>query len=150
MEFVALDVETANPDMSSICQIGLARFAGRNLVETWKTYVDPEDEFDPINILIHGITEETIRGAPTFPAVADGLCQHLSGKVVVCHTHFDRLALPQCFPKYQRQMPPCTWLDSARVARRAWKEVAWKGYGLHSFCVPGKRRANGLSRTHIP
>jgi DNA polymerase-3 subunit epsilon len=135
MEFVALDVETANPDTSSICQMGLARFAGRNLVDTWKTYVDPEGDFDPINISIHGITEDTIHGAPTFPEIADELCRHLSGKIVVCHTHFDRLALQQSFPKYQLQMPPCTWLDSARVARRAWKEFAWKGYGLHNLCA---------------
>ena len=32
MEFVALDVETANPDMASICQIGVARFADGMLV----------------------------------------------------------------------------------------------------------------------
>lgn len=135
MEFVALDVETANPDVSSICQIGLAHFAGKNIVDTWKTYIDPEDDFDPINISIHGITEDTVGGAPTLPEVADELCRHLSGKIVVCHTHFDRLALQQSFPKYQLQMPSCTWLDSARVARRAWKEFAWKGYGLHNMCA---------------
>jgi DNA polymerase-3 subunit epsilon len=27
-----------------------------------------------------------------------------------------------------------TWLDSARVARRVWKECAWKGYGLYNVC----------------
>ena len=26
------------------------------------------------------------------------------------------------------------WLDSARVARRAWEECAWKGYGLKKVC----------------
>jgi hypothetical protein len=29
MGFVAIDVEIANPDMASICQIGLARYEGK-------------------------------------------------------------------------------------------------------------------------
>ena len=36
MEFVALDVETANADMSSICQIGLVHFVDGCLKEEWK------------------------------------------------------------------------------------------------------------------
>ncbi len=31
-------------------------------------------------------------------------------------------------------MPTCTWLDSARVARRAWEEFAERGYGLSNVC----------------
>jgi len=134
MEFVALDVETANADLSSICQIGLARFRDRIIVGTWKTYVDPEDGFDPINISIHGITEDTVRGAPILPEAADELRRQLSGTVVVCHTHFDRVAMQQCFSKYELQLPTCAWLDSARVARRAWEEFAWRGYGLGNVC----------------
>jgi DNA polymerase-3 subunit epsilon len=64
VEFVALDVETANADMSSICQVGMARFMNRELLEEWKTYVDPEDYFDEINISIHGIDEARVKGAP--------------------------------------------------------------------------------------
>src|SRR4030067_1163117 len=36
MEFVAIDVETANADMSSICQVGLALYRKGQLVEEWK------------------------------------------------------------------------------------------------------------------
>jgi DNA polymerase-3 subunit epsilon len=43
MEFVAIDVETANADMSSVCQIGMAVFIDGILSSEWKTYVDPED-----------------------------------------------------------------------------------------------------------
>ena len=66
MEFVALDVETANADMSSICQIGMAHFRGREILGEWKTYVDPEDYFDGINVSIHGIDETTVKGRPLF------------------------------------------------------------------------------------
>jgi hypothetical protein len=40
MEFVAIDVETANADMASICQIGIAEFKDGTLAEEWKTYVE--------------------------------------------------------------------------------------------------------------
>lgn len=134
MEFVALDLETANADMASICQIGLAHFKERIIIDTWKTYINPEDEFDPINISIHGITEDTVRCAPTLPDAADELRRHLSARIVVCHTHFDRVALQQSFSKHELQMPDCTWLDTARVTRRTWQEFAWRGYGLYNIC----------------
>ena len=42
MEFVALDFETANADMSSICQIGLVYFKDGAIQKEWKTYINPE------------------------------------------------------------------------------------------------------------
>jgi DNA polymerase-3 subunit epsilon len=134
MDFVALDVETANADMASICQIGAARYANGALIDEWKTYVDPQDYFDGMNVTIHGIHESTVAGAPTFPEVSDLLRRWLSNAVVVTHTHFDRTALHQAAAKYGLAMPSCTWLDSARVARRAWIEFADRGYGLANVC----------------
>lgn len=134
MEFVAIDVETANADMSSICQIGLAKYENGVLSEEWKSYVDPEDYFDGINVSIHGIDESVVKGAPTFPALTDTVHSFMDSMVVVCHTHFDRVAMYQAAERYSVRAPDSTWLDSARVARRAWKEFAWKGYGLCNVC----------------
>ena len=134
MNFIAIDVETANADMASICQIGLAKYENGVLADEWKSYVDPEDYFDGINISIHGIDESTVKGAPTFPKLADTLRSYLENSVMVCHTHFDRVAVNQAAQRYDIIIPKCTWLDSARVARRAWTECAWKGYGLYDVC----------------
>jgi len=87
MNFVAIDVETANADMASICQIGLVKCENGVLSDEWKTYVDPEDYFDGINVSIHGIDESIVMGAPTFQELVDTLRSYLDGKVVVCHTH---------------------------------------------------------------
>jgi DNA polymerase III subunit epsilon len=57
MEFIAIDGETANADMASICQVGIACFANGILVDEWKSYVDPRDHFDGISVLTHGIDE---------------------------------------------------------------------------------------------
>ena len=134
MDFVAIDVETANADMASICQIGLVKCENGSLSEEWKTYVDPEDYFDGFNVHIHGIDESVVAGAPTFPELADTLHTHLKGQVVVCHTHFDRVAVSQAAQRNRTCLPECTWLDSARVARRTWKQCAWCGYGLSDVC----------------
>ena len=134
MEFVAIDVETANADMASICQIGLARFKDGRLVEEWSSLVDPEDYFDFINIDIHGITEEDVVGAPTFSEVVFNLSSFLSSSVCVSHTHFDRVSVGRALQKYSLNPIETTWLDSARVARRTWEECAWRGYGLSNVC----------------
>ncbi|NLE39330.1 MAG: transposase [Pirellulaceae bacterium] len=134
MCFVAIDVETANADMASICQIGLVVCEGGRLSDEWKTYVDPEDYFDGLNVSIHGIDESVVNGAPTFVELTDTLHSYLDGRVVVCHTHFDRVALHRSAQRYGIDAPQCTWLDSASVARRTWNECAWRGYGLSRVC----------------
>ncbi len=134
MDFIAIDVETANADMASICQIGLAKFENGILSDEWKTYVDPEDYFDFFNISIHGIDESVVGGAPKFPELTDTLRSYLENAVVVCHTHFDRVAMNQASQRYGITAIKCIWLDSARVARRTWEECAWKGYGLYNLC----------------
>ena len=70
VDFVAIDVETANPDMASICQVGIAGFCEGESVLEWGTFVDPQDYFAPLNIMVHGITESIVADAPTFPEVA--------------------------------------------------------------------------------
>lgn len=135
MEFVAIDVETANADMSSICQIGVAVFHKGRLVQEWKTYIDPEDYFDGINISIHGIDEATIKGAPVISNVSGEIYRFLDDHVSVCHTHFDRVAVQRAFEKYKLRHPRCRWLDSARVARRTWVDFAQRGYGLGNICT---------------
>ncbi len=134
MQFVAIDVETANADIGSICQIGLARFVDGQLTEDWSTLVDPEDYFDDVNISIHGIEARMVRGQPKLPEISERLRNMLENTVSVCHTHFDRIALSRAYSKYNLDPISTTWLDSARVVRRTWKDLAWSGYGLANVC----------------
>ena len=134
MDFVAIDIETANPDMGSICQVGIAKFAHGQLIEEWSTLVDPEDYFDDVNISIHGIEPGMVRNQPKLPDIAENLRAYLGNTVSVCHTHFDRIALSRAYIKYGLQPITTYWLDSARVVRRTWKDLAWRGYGLANVC----------------
>jgi DNA polymerase-3 subunit epsilon len=134
MDFVAIDVETANADMASICQIGVAKYNNGILVEEWSSLIDPEDYFDFINIDIHGISEEDVEGEPTFPEIFNQLGSLLNNAICVSHTHFDRVSISRALTKYGLPNFDTTWLDSARVARRTWEEFAWGGYGLANIC----------------
>jgi DNA polymerase-3 subunit epsilon len=130
MEFLSIDVETANPDMSSICQIGIASFKDGMLVNEWVWFIDPEDYFDPMNVSIHGISESEVEFAPKFSEVFSVISSLLARSVCVSHTQFDRISIEKAIRRYCLQPIEVKWLDSARVARCAWKECATKGYGL--------------------
>jgi len=130
MNFIALDVETANPDMASICQVGIVHFEGGQPVDSWSSLIDPKDYFDGMNVAIHGIDEAAVRGAPDYRQASEEIKRRISGQVVATHTAFDRGAITQASAKHSVEPPDCQWLNTASVARRTWPDVARKGYGL--------------------
>ncbi len=134
MDFIAIDVETANADMASICQIGLAKYCNGELTDEWCSLVNPNDYFDFYNVDVHGIEPQMVNGAPTFTELISILRDYMQGMVCVSHTSFDRVSISRANNKYNLEQLPCVWLDSARVARRAWQQFSQKGYGLQSIC----------------
>ncbi len=132
MNFVALDVETANPDQGSICQIGIVVYQGGRITATWQSLINPEENFHPGNIAVHGIRPRDVASAPTFPEVHDRLIASLASQVVAHHSPFDRVAFGKVATRYQLDAIPCHWLDTVKVARRAWP-ASTTGYGLASL-----------------
>lgn len=131
-DFVAVDVETANHDLASICQIAAVSFTGGEVSDTWASLVDPDDYFDPVNVAIHGIDAPNVRGAPRFRQVLGELTIRVAEQIVAIHTTFDRSAIQQACRVCNAPMPDCRWLDTARVCRRTWTQFAKKGYGLEN------------------
>jgi len=130
MEFIALDVETANADIASICSIGLVHFRDGQIVGSLNTLINPQDDFDAVNVGIHGITADAVASAPTIEAFYPQLSATLCPSIVIHHTHFDRTALHKVSIKYRLPDLTCRWLDSSSIARRAWPDCAQRGYGL--------------------
>lgn len=129
MNFVSLDVETANSNASSICQIGLAGFEGGILVREWEVLINPETTFNNyLTAKVHGLDAATVRGAPTFPEVDEILREWLTGQIVVSHTRFDQRALTGALAKYNLPEIHCHWLDSCQVARRVWAGESPDGF----------------------
>tara|TARA_Y100001968_G_scaffold102797_1_gene92770 strand:+ start:9784 stop:10665 length:882 start_codon:yes stop_codon:yes gene_type:complete len=135
LNFVALDVETANEDHSSICQIGLARFIDGKLVDELMTLIDPLQEFSQANIDIHGIGPRQVSGKQTLVDFIEDFWAFIGSDVLVTHTAYDRTAITKATGYYRlKQVNNVQWLDSARVTRRAWTQFSDRGYGLANIC----------------
>ena len=128
--FNAIDVETANADPSSICQIGIVRIRDGEIKEQLSLLVNPEQGFNPVNVRLHGIDEARVRDSETLPQVALRLRRLLEGAVLVSHTEFDRVALDGAMRRYGLAPIRATWLDSAMIARRAWPEKFGRRWSL--------------------
>lgn len=133
MKFFALDVETANADMSSICQIGIVEFEDGKAINQWGTFVNPDSYFDPFNVSIHGISYEMVRNAPRFPEIYSQIQEWVKNNIVVTHMSFDQNSLRRASQKYALPEISCTWLDSARVVRRQWEQFRQSGYSLSNI-----------------
>jgi DNA polymerase III subunit epsilon len=144
VEFVSIDVETANADLASICSIGMVHFRDGQIIRNLSTLINPQDHFDVVNIGIHGIRPEDIASAPTIKEFFPLLSSSLSSSIVVHHTHFDRTALHKVSAKYHFPELSCRWLDSSSIARRAWPDCAQRGYGLADLA----KRLNIVFRHH--
>lgn len=149
--YIALDVETANPNLSSVCQIGMAKFKDGECIEKFETLVNPESFFDSFNVYIHGIGEVDVSSSPKFPEIYSSLVDFLSDEIIVSHSNFDKSALSQVCKKYDLPFPNNEWLDSTKVARRVWDFCRDKGYGLRKLCKKFKiplKHHNAYSDAH--
>ena len=119
INFVAIDLETATSDRSSICQIGITEVVGGIPQEPKSWLVQPEGNiYDPMNIWIHGIRPEDTKDCPLFPDVWKDVQPYLQGKIVVAHnTSFDMYALRDAFDKYGMEYPSFDYYCSLRIAR---------------------------------
>lgn len=122
LTFKAIDVETANEDRASICQIGVVAVVEGRIHDQWSTLVDPCMPFAPMNIAIHGIREADVKGQPTLGRLWSGLCQRLEGSYVVSHSGFDRQAFEQAADCHRLPSLDAMWVDSQQVGKFAWPE----------------------------
>ncbi|WP_159755302.1 exonuclease domain-containing protein [Sphingomonas sp. 8AM] len=122
-DFVVVDVETACSRVSSICQIGIVGFRNGRETFAYETLLDPRDDFSPFNTRIHGITSHHVNGAPTFGDAHAVIHGHLTGRVTVAHSMFDKGALAAACAIHRCEAIEARWLDSVRVAKRAWPDL---------------------------
>jgi len=120
MNFVALDVETAQSERHSICQIGLVEVEN-GVVINEKSYLikPPGNKYNRHNTLIHGINAEITEKAPTFDEVWPSLELLLEGKLLVAHnSDFDIDCLTKTLNFYELEVPDfnivCTYKKTGK------------------------------------
>jgi len=127
LTFNAIDVETANADPASICQVGIVCIHAGTVKEQWSLLINPEQRFNSANVRVHGIDENVVRDSATLPQVAAQLRRLLEGTVLVSHTAFDQIALDSAMSRYGLKPIRATWPDSSVIAQRAWPERYGRG-----------------------
>jgi DNA polymerase-3 subunit epsilon len=89
---VFVDLETTGGSVGEhrITEIGVVEIA-QGRVSRWSTLVDPQQAIPPFIQQLTGITDDMVRGQPTFGQLAPALFERLGGKLFIAHNaSFDR------------------------------------------------------------
>jgi DNA polymerase-3 subunit epsilon len=88
LEFVALDVETANHHRGSICAIGLSVVEAGRVTQRHSWLCQPPRSigyFDAFNVALHGISEDQVAAEPTFHQRMSDALAIIGDRPVVAH-----------------------------------------------------------------
>ena len=105
--YIVFDVETPNRYNNRISAIGISVVEDGRITDSYYSLVDPEQPFDWYNTKLTGINEETVFGAPAFPAVWERIEPLMSSGILVAHNAgFDMGVLRKCLAAYEIQWKP--------------------------------------------
>lgn len=133
-DFVAIDVETANGSMSSICSLGCVIVRDGRQVDSLYSLVHPEPNYyNYFCQRVHGLSRADTDSAEVFSKVWAEVYRHiveafdissdpyfeLANIPFVAHNApFDEGCLKAAFKVYQMTWPDYLFLDTLRAARR--------------------------------
>lgn len=119
-DFVAIDVETANHERSSICAIGAVKVRDGIIIDCIYTLVRPEpDYYSSRCVAVHGITHRDTDDAPTFDIVWQQIERWAEGLPYVAHNApFDSGCIHAACQVYQKEPPERPFLCTLKAARR--------------------------------
>lgn len=129
--FIAVDVETANANQHSICQVGLAMVAQDGSIKTLGHLINPGEKFDKFNVNLHGIDAATVKDAIGFGDYITLTRTLLERHTLIQHSNFDKQAFNAACAQLGIAEINAEWVDSVRIARAAWPELIGNGgHGL--------------------
>ncbi|NLP50248.1 exonuclease domain-containing protein [Bacillus sp. RO1] len=133
MDFVAFDFETANRNRHSICSVGMVFIENGVIVDSLYELINPEEEFDSFNTLIHGITESDVADALTFPVFYEKVKNKIENKLLIAHyMAFDGYALRDNLKRYGILSVPNDLLCTYQLSKRLIPNLP--SYGIKPLC----------------
>jgi len=125
MDFTAIDFETANHSLDSVCALGIVVVERGKVIEKVSKLVRPREMcFHPFNISIHGITEELVANEPEFCDIWPDVRPLLEGRIVLAHnSSFDMNVLREVLRQYQLECPAIRNSCTVKIARRTWPDL---------------------------
>lgn len=133
--FIAIDVETANFEPTSICAVGAAKVEDGIIVDTHYSLVRPEPEwYAPACVRVHGIRLEDTLDAPSFGTLWAQWSQWLEGYTLVAHNAaFDSKCINAACRMYGLDAP-ASFMCTLRAARKSIPRGACSSKSLDSLC----------------
>ena len=129
--FVDLETTGTIATRDRITEIGIVRVEEGELVEEWKTLVNPECSIPEEIQALTGITNEMVRGAPTFCEVRREVLERLEGHLFVAHNaRFDYGFLKNEFLRVEQRFTADV-LCTVRLSRRMYPIAV--GHGLDAI-----------------
>ncbi len=134
-DFIAIDVETANGESSSICAIGAVKVIDGLIVDSRYSLVCPEPNYySYFCTRVHGLTDQDTWNAPSFGTLWKEWKGWLGELPLVAHNApFDSRCIRQACRIYGLEEPP-TFYDTLAEARRCIPRGICPSKSLDSLC----------------
>lgn len=135
MDFLALDFETATPQLDSPCELGIAVVRGGVVREVHNWLIKPRywPHFSPWNVAVHGIKPEDVAGAPRWEGIWDEVAEVLHQQTIVAHNaSFDMSVLRTTLASHGLEHPTFQYFCSISMCRKVWP--GHPSYGLKPMC----------------
>lgn len=132
-DYIVFDVETPNARNDRICSIGVTLIDDDRITETKNCLVNPETDFDAMNISVHGITLADVENAPPFPEIWAELRKLFVERVVVAHNaSFDLNVLKKTLLHYGVVEDSIRYVDTLAMSK--WVYPQFTRHGLNVLC----------------
>jgi len=118
--FAAIDFETANGQLCSVCSVGVVIVRDRQVVnETYRLIRPRPNVYSYWNTRVHGLTREDTDKAPDFPDVWANIVPLIDGLPLVAHNSpFDEGCLKAVHALYRIPYPAYTFYCTCRASRK--------------------------------
>lgn len=124
-DFAAIDFETANEQLSSVCSVGIVIVRNGEIVDHFYSLIQPEPNYYSYgNSLIHGLTSEDTDKAKVFSEVWEDIEPLIEGLPLVAHNKgFDESCLKAVFRTYQMDYPGYRFYCTLHASRQQLKHL---------------------------
>lgn len=150
--FVAIDVETANAEPTSICAVGAVKVMDGSIVDRFYTLVRPYPNyyFRHFTENIHGIGRSDTDTQSTFDIILPHLKLFIGRLPLVAHNAmFDRGCLRKTAAYYGMALPDVEWYCTLRQAKSTIPRALVGSYSLPNLAdflgIPFNNHHNALA-----
>ena len=123
INFIAIDFETAKYSRKSACSLGLVKYEGGKVTDTFYSLIRPPELYiRPDFTDIHGLTVDDVKDAPRFTDIWDSAVKpFIRGFPLAAHNaQFDMSVLRAVLEWYELPIPESRYFCTQSLTRHTW------------------------------